>query len=285
MSKLSISLAANGRTLDLGQTHDGAAGLFVNSLEGWWGTPSAKVELTERSSGDGAHAVTDDAVLYSARTVSIGVTAYGSGRGQVAAAMNGVLWFAHRVVDVTVDDGEAQTRASGYVEVEFDGDVALGMHKGTLTIVCPDPRRYGTERVASIVPTGDAGGGLLYEDGAGYLLLPIQFAGGAPTGNSATLANEGTSTAYPIITVEGSFPAGVTITHAGGQLAYTAPIGLGAPLVLDSLTRTASVLGVDVTRALTRRDFPAVHAGGTVTISALAEGTGTVIATVRDTYV
>lgn len=284
MSKLTISLAADGRTLELGQTNDGA-GLFVDSLEGWWGTPAAKVGLTERSSGDGAHAVADDAVLYSARTVSVGVTAYGGGRGQVVDAMNDVLWFAHRIVDVTVDDGGGQTRASGFVEVDFDGDVALGMHQGTLTIVCPDPRRYGTERVASIVPTGDAGGGLLYDDGAGYLLLPVQFAGDAPAGNSATLANGGTSTAYPTITVEGSFPSGVTITHAGGELAYPAPIGPGAPLMLDSLTRTATVLGVDVTRALARRDFPVVEPGGTVTISALAEGTGTVTATVRDTYI
>lgn len=284
MSKLTITIAAGGRSLTVNQV-DRGAGLFAESLKGWYGTPKAKVEVTERASGDGAHSVPDEAVLYASRVVTIGLAAYGNGRPDVVDAMDALGVMAHRIVDVTVEDGGEVTTAYGYLSSEFDDEPSVDLHRGTVTIVCPDPRRYGTERVASIVPTGDAGGGLLYDDGAGYLLLPVQFAGDAPTGNSATLENMGTSTAYPTITVEGSFPSGVTIAHAGGELAYPAPIGPGAPLVLDSLTRTATVLGVDVTRALSRRDFPVVEPGGTVTISALAEGTGTVTATVRDTYI
>lgn len=284
MSKLTITIAAGGRSLTVNQV-DRGAGLFAEKLKGWYGTPKAKVEVTERASGDGAHSVPDEAVLYASRVVTIGLAAYGNGRPDVVDAMDALGVMAHHIVEVTVEDGGEVTTAYGYLSSEFDDEPSVDLHRGTLTIVCPDPRRYGTERVASIVPTGDAGGGLLYDDGAGYLLLPIQFAGDAPAGNSATLENGGTSTAYPTITVEGSFPSGVTITHAGGELAYPAPIGPGAPLVLDSLTRTATVLGVDVTRALARRDFPVVAPGGTVTISALAEGTGTVTATVRDTYV
>ena len=284
MSKLTITIAAGGRSLTVNQV-DRGAGLFAESLKGWYGTPKAKVDVTERASGDGAHSVPDEAVLYASRVVTIGLAAYGSGRPDVVDSMDALGIMAHRIVEVTVEDGGEVTTAYGYLSSEFDDEPSVDLHRGTVTIVCPDPRRYGTERVASIVPTGDAGGGLLYDDGAGYLLLPVQFAGDAPEGNSATLENMGTSTAYPTITVEGSFPAGVTITHAGGELAYPAPIGPGAPLVLDSLTRTASVLGVDVTRALSRRDFPAVPAGGTVTISALADGTGTVTASVRDTYI
>lgn len=284
MSKLTITIAAGGRSLTVNQV-DRGAGLFAEKLKGWYGTPKAKVEVTERASGDGAHSVPDEAVLYASRVVTIGLAAYGNGRPDVVDAMDALGVMAHHIVEVTVEDGGEVTTAYGYLSCEFDDEPSVDLHRGTVTIVCPDPRRYGTERVASIVPTGDAGGGLLYDDGAGYLLLPVQFAGDAPEGNSATLANGGTSTAYPTITVEGSFPSGVTITHAGGELAYPAPIGPGAPLVLDSLTRTVSVLGVDVTRALARRDFPVVAPGGTVTISALAEGTGTVTATVRDTYI
>lgn len=284
MSKPTITIAVAGRSLTMDQVDHGS-GLFIEKLDGWYDTPKTKVDITERSSGDGAHSVPDEAVLYASRVVTIGVAAYGDGRAEVVGAVNSLALFAHHVVEVTVEDGGEVTTARGHLSSEFDASPHACLHRGTVTIVCPDPRRYGTERVASIVPTGDAGGGLLYDEGAGYLLLPVQFAGDAPEGNSATLENMGTSTAYPTITVEGSFPSGVTITHAGGELAYPAPIGPGAPLVLDSLTRTASVLGVDVTRALSRRDFPAVPAGGTVTISALAEGTGTVTATVRDTYI
>lgn len=279
-----ITLEADGFTAALNsQAADGA--VWAETIAGWYGTPEPKVELVERVSGDGAHAVPDEAVLYAARVVTIGAVASGAGRDAVNALMESVNVLAHRNVRIAVADGGGETWAEGYLSTSWAENAYPGHQRGEITVVCTDPRRYGTERVASIVPTGDAGGGLLYDDGAGYLLLPIQFAGDAPTGNSATLANEGTSTAYPTITVEGSFPSGVAITHAGGELAYTAPIGSGAPLVLDSLTRTATVLGVDVTRALARRDFPVVGPGGTVTIATLAEGTGTVTASVRDTYI
>lgn len=284
MTPTIVTIGAGGRSVEMNRPGEGGA-IWCETAGGWWGTPEPKVELTERSSGDGAHRVPDEAVLYASRVVTLGVVATGPGRDAVAALMDAANAMANRTVRVGVADAGGETWAEGYLSTEWGPEAWPGHQRGTVTIVCPDPRRYGTERVASIVPTGDAGGGLLYDDGAGYLLLPMQFAGDAPTGNSATLANGGTSTAYPTITVEGSFPSGVTITHAGGELAYTAPIGPGAPLVLDSLTRTATVLGVDVTRALARRDFPVVEPGGTVTIAALADGTGTVTASVRDTYI
>lgn len=284
MTPIIVTIGAGGRSVEMNRPGEGGA-IWCETAEGWWGTPEPKVELTERSSGDGAHHVPDEAVLYASRVVTLGVVATGPGRDAVAALMDAANAMAHRTVRVGVADAGGETWAEGYLSTEWGPEAWPGHQRGTVTVVCPDPRRYGTERMASIVPTGDAGGGLLYDDGAGYLLLPVQFAGDAPEGNSATLENGGTSTAYPTITVEGSFPSGVTISHAGGELAYPAPIGPGAPLVLDSLTRTASVLGVDVTRALARRDFPVVEPGGTVTISALAEGTGTVTASVRDTYV
>ena len=48
-----------------------AAGYILRSLTGWLGSTSAKVDLVERSAGDGAHDVMDAQILYSARTVSV----------------------------------------------------------------------------------------------------------------------------------------------------------------------------------------------------------------------
>ena len=48
-----------------------ARGMILRGLSGWLGTPAAKVDLTERLVGDGAHDVQDAQVLYSARTVTI----------------------------------------------------------------------------------------------------------------------------------------------------------------------------------------------------------------------
>ena len=44
-----------------------AAGYILRSLTGWLGSTSAKVDLVERSAGDGAHDVMDAQILYSAR--------------------------------------------------------------------------------------------------------------------------------------------------------------------------------------------------------------------------
>ena len=284
MSKLTITIAAGGRSLTVNQV-DRGAGLFAESLKGWYGTPKAKVEVTERASGDGAHFVPDEAVLYASRVVTIGLAAYGNGRPDVVDAMDALGVMAHHIVEVTVEDGGEVTTAYGYLSSEFDDEPSVDLHRGTATIVCADPRRYGVERSSVIVPFAGATGGLQYDADADYILLPITFAGGSAASNATTVTNGGNSEAFPVITVEGDLPSGITLTGDWGQLVYASPIGIGAPLVLDSLTRTATVLGVDVTRALTARDFPTVPAQGSATIAANADGTGTATINIRDTYI
>lgn len=279
-----ITLEADGFTAALNsQAADGA--VWAETIAGWYGTPEPKVDLVERVSGDGAHAVPDEAVLYAARVVTIGAVASGAGRDAVNALMESVNVLAHRNVRIAVADGGGETWAEGYLSTSWAENAYPGHQRGEITVVCTDPRRYGAARMAYIVPDGDGGGGLLYDEGAGYILLPIEFYGEAPSANAATVSNSGTSAAHPAIIVRGDFPDGVTINHGGGQLAYPAPIGAGAPLVLDGLTRTATVRGVDVTRALTSRDFPAIPPGGSVTLSVLASGTGTVTVESFDTYI
>jgi hypothetical protein len=103
--------------------------------------------------------------------------------------------------------------------------------------------------------------------------------------NVATLRNDGTSTAYPIITASGDM-GGLVLTDAatGAQLAWDGHVG-AQPVVLDCLSRTASVAGVDASRLLSARGFPSVPAGGEVTLALAATGTGTVCAEWRDTYI
>lgn len=284
MGAITATLAAGGRVVPLNQPGELGA-IWCETLAGWWGTPEAKVELVERASGDGAHRVADEAILYAARVVTMEVAASAANREGVVALMESVNALAHQTVALEVADAKGPTTARGYLEVEWSEEAYPGHQRGTITLVCADPRRYGTARTAHVVPSGSAAGGLLYDESAGYVLLPISFYGEAPEGNSATVANEGTSTAYPRITVSGSLPGGFVIVHDGGELAYSAPVGSGAPVVLDCLTRTATVRGVDVTRALSRRDFPAIEPGGSLTISVLAAGTAAVAVESFDTYV
>lgn len=284
MPAIIATLRADGRSVALNQPGEAGA-IWCEAIAGWWGTPEAKVEMVERASGDGAHRVADEAILYASRVVTLELTASGPDRAVVMALMESVNALAHHHVTLEVADARGATRATGYLEVEWAEEAYPGHQRGTATIVCADPRRYGTRRTAFVVPSGAAVGGLSYDADAAYILLPIEFYGQAPEGNSATVGNQGTSTAYPTITVSGRLPGGFVIQHAGGELAYSPPVGAGAPVVLDCLTRTATVRGVDVTRALSRRDFPSIGPGGSITLSVLAEGDATVTIESSDTYI
>ena len=126
-----------------------------------------------------------------------------------------------------------------------------------------------------------------YYERVNVLHWPLSFGAGAiRTGNSCTLTNSGTIPADITITASGYMPGGIAVTDTstGRQLAYGQTVTWSG-LTLDSRTRTASVAGVDVSRSLTSRDFPTVPAGGSVTLSLQASGTGTLTATCHDTYI
>lgn len=284
MSAYAITLSAGGLAAEMNSPSATGPRLICESLEGWWGTPEAKVALSEMASGDGAHRVADEAILYSARVVQMSVVADGRSRAEVDEVIGHVLALAHRTVTVEVDDGAVPTRARGYLEVSWEGEAWDSHQRGTVTVTCADPRRYGAPSRAFIYPNAAAAGGLQFAGDGGYLLLPVTFAGEAPSGTAGTVTNAGTSAAYPTITVSGQ-AHDIVITHPGGELSYPAPISTGAPLVLDSLIRTATVNGVDVTRGLLRRDFPVVPAGGSITLAATGSGSATITVECFDTYV
>lgn len=141
--------------------------------------------------------------------------------------------------------------------------------------------------IGTLVPSTGSGGGLVFAGTNHVLQWPLSFGAGAiRTGNVCTLTNSGTMPADVIIKASGNMPEGFAITDisTGKQLAYGQAV-TWQPVVLDSRTRTASVAGVDVSRGLTSRDFPTVPAGGSITLSLAASGTGTVTAICHDTYI
>ena len=278
------TLRAGERTVRIGDGSTLGTNLTDRGIEGWYGTPDSKWSLTERQSGDGAHEVSRPAILYAARVVTMDVRFEADTFDGAMALRDEMAALAHEHVTLEVDDGHAATFAIGMLEMECDLERVASRIPAKLTIVCSDPRRYGTRRTAYLVPAGDGMGGLVFDSDAN-LQYPIQFAGEQVAGNTATISNDGTSPAYPIITASGSLPQGFELNGGFGQLAYSAPVGSGAPVVLDSLSETASTLGVDATRNLTSRDFPVVMPGESVTLSLLASGTGAVSVELFDTYV
>lgn len=263
-----------------------AAGLHMSSLEGWYGTPDGKWSLTERKLGDGAFGLLPEQVTYSSRTVTIGGFALGASRAEVVAGLGALRALAHGVVTLSVADGGAETFARGALSLEVDKGWSATSAGFTLTVVCPDPRRYGTTpRRAWLSPGASAGALAWHADAPHGLLWPLSYGDGGAVANVATLRNDGTSPTYPVITASGDMGGLVlTDTATGEQLAWDGHVG-AQPVVLDCLSRTASVAGVDASRLLSARGFPSVPAGGEVTLALLAEGIGTVEVEWRDTYI
>lgn len=282
-----IELTGASGTVRLTERRSELAARTIEALDGWYSTPDSKVESTERQSGHGAFNITDDMVLYSARTVTIDLVALGNDRAEVMGIMERVQRMAGQMVQLRVVDADRDTYATGYIELGWDAARYSRARTGTITVVCPDPRRYATEaHSAFLSPMTGADGGFMFDSGTGVVLSqPFRWYGDPGGGNAATLENNGTSTAYPVITISGHWPNGVTITtDSGKQLSYGAGIYY-QNVVLDSLSRTASINGVDVTRNLTSRDFPTVEPGETVRLSCMSAGTGGIEVSVRDTYI
>ena len=285
MDVLAITIEGGGIAARLGPP-GGAPGLHASGLAGWYGTPDGKWPLTERQLGDGAFAIEPSQVAYSSRTVTVDGYALGRTRAEALSSLAPLGAMAHRLVSIAVDDGVAETYATGALTAEVGKGVRGGAVTFTLTVVCPDPRRYGSVPHRAYVVPGTGGGGLEWSgSGAHGLEWPLSYGGGGTVANVATLRNDGTSVAYPIITASGDMDGLViTDTATGGQVSYSEHVGW-TPLVLDCLGRTATVAGVDMSRALSRRDFPSVPAGGSTTLALTGTGTGTVAVEWRDTYI
>lgn len=272
-----------------GQTHGYMPeGLYIDwntGVQGWFGTPDIKTRLTERELGDGSFSVDDGSVTYSSRTVAIGVMAAGRTSDEVAALRRKLLALSHRIVRISVLDGDEETYSEGYVSVEWGQVRRTKAQTGTLTVVCPDPRRYGSsEMSATLTPGGNASGGLDLTDAR--LAFPLAWGDQAASHSVATMYNAGTATAYPTISIQGAI-SDVALVDTSGGMELTIPGYIGwQPIVLDCLSRTASIAGVDVTRRLGQRNFPSIPAGGDTTIALMCEGTnGTVHVEWRDTYI
>ena len=284
MDALTVTIDGGGGAVRLGPP-GGAPGLHASGLAGWYGTPDGKWPLTERQLGDGAFAIEPSQVAYSSRIVTVDGYALGRTRAEALSSLAPLGAMAHRLVSIAVDDGVAETYATGALTAEVGKGVRGGAVTFTLTIVCPDPRRYSTQMLsATLVPGGNADGGLdLTEE---RLAWPLAWGESAASHSVATLHNAGTATAYPTISIRGDI-SDVTIAEpaTGRELSISGYIGWN-PIVLDCLSRTASIGGVDVTRRLGRRDFPTIAPCGDTTLALMCSGTnGSVSIEWHDTYI
>ncbi|MFT8640086.1 hypothetical protein [Bifidobacterium sp.] len=266
------------------QTIPDNLGIAKSGVEGWLSTPELKTTLTERASGNGAQDVSDSDILYSSRTISLHWVAMGGSRDEVLTAATKVLSTGGQTVRLRVVEASQDTYVQGYTQPAMDATWFEGVITGTLTIVCPRPERLAWLPLQTqLFPVSVMQGGLQYNSGKG-MKYPLSYGTAGSSSSLALLLNQGSSKAYPVLTVTGSFPSGVQIQWGGNALQYDGAIG-AVPLILDSRSQTASMGGVDVSRNLSRRDFPTVPSGGSVSLRLMSAGTGWVTAVCRDTYI
>lgn len=301
-----VELIAGGSTviIDGGEgcsPDDDCLVLGADGIEGWLDMPDEKTTVSERGQGDGAHDVAD--VLYAIRVLTIHFTVNAHDRQGIVSLLGRVRRMcAHREVTVRVLDGGLDCTIKGRAVLASSSQYGKDgwLEDNTLTVSCERPEflAYSPHNVqirpcGGGLPSGGlAGGGLSYGTSGKGLAYPLDY-GLKPTSGSvdmtgsnvAVLENHGTSRAYPVFTVHGSFPDGVSLVFNGSDstLSCTQPVE-NIPLVLDCRSRTATMGGLDVSRTLTSRGFPVVPADGTVNIALQATGTGWVDCDVYDTF-
>ena len=227
MDVLAITIEGGGIAVRLGPP-GGAPGLHASGLAGWYGTPDGKWDLTERQHGDGAFAIEPSRVAYSSRTVAVDGYALGRTMAEALSSLAPLGAMTHRLVSIVVDDGVAETYATGALTAEVGKGVRGGAVTFTLTVVCPDPRRYSTQtQTAYMNPAASSDSGLVYS-GSGVLTLPLAYSGETAAGaGTATIANGGTATAYPRRTPSSRFTA-TSAMCPSGTLPGPAPSRTGA---------------------------------------------------------
>lgn len=260
-------------------------------IEGWWSTPTAKVNVTARGQGDGGHDVSEDGIIYASRTVTLHWNANASSRQSLIELTNKVRRFVHRHVKLRVVDGIEDTYcAGGYLTVTQQPDYRSGsIADSTITLVFERPERLsmrshdGEARAATI-----QSGGLSYGSSHAGLAYPLSYGVVSGGATLCRLPNDGTSRAYPTFTINGDWPSGVSLyLNCEGrrtELRYNCAIHLGTPVLLDTRTRTATLGGVDVSRHLSSRGWRTIPPGKALTVLLGTAGSGWVTCSSHDTY-
>ena len=164
-----------------------------DAIEGLWSSPASKVSLTERETANGASPISDGETLYAARTVTIPFAIqsnYNHTDLIRARILLGRLIGWHDVRMDVNDDGD-ETVLYGYVEAKYSDIPYDHADAGTITLVCPDPRRISKhESTISMSTSSSSLGGLSF----GVPAYELAWTG-TPNASTSTLSQDGTAVA------------------------------------------------------------------------------------------
>lgn len=234
------------------------------TLDAWYKMPTADPKLSKRPN---AHGMYEPGQIFTKEGRPLVVGQYfGTSAADALVQRNRLNAFfadGHAVTMRVTDELGTTTRTVWVIEVDPRFHHDFSHFPFDVTLVAPDPRRYGptvtdTDGIPSagsglVWNLGTAPSGLFFDWGTEGVLGRVEF------------KNEGSTTSFPRIEVGtgGAFNGGFRLTEieTGRELTFSRSTALGEVVVLDSRTERATIAMGDVTGALSSRDWFSVPSG------------------------
>lgn len=236
----------------IGEVAPGGQHIHLGKLDGWWDAPGSSGQVTQKVNDHGAFL---GPAYYGPRVIQAEARIDGFSPGDSMALAREIasslqVGILNRLY-VTDEDGTLTA------DVRQEGDPILVRNGNrvilSLSMLAPDPRRYGaTQQVSTGLPASTGGFTL-------PITLPVSTGGNTVSG-VVSVFNDGDLDSNPIFLVEGPLPNGFTITdQAGRQLNYAEEVPAARVVLIDTGKRTALLDGI-ATRVVTG-SWPLVRPG------------------------
>lgn len=252
------------------------------TMEGWYSGAPKRVEVENNPNSDGASDVDQD--FRAARVITLNGLLSAASTDEAIPVWDAFAALQPSGIPSTFSVTDAMGTRSCTVSVAvndidpgIDGDAAY-----VLQLVARDPVKYGAETtLATGLPT--AGGGLeynLFSGGSGGAL----YYGANGTLGRVSLANSGTATVWPSVTVTGELTTGFYVQKltTGEVVRYDRVVPAGSTVEINFRTGEVLIDSLsDGSTYLTRYEFFSILPGETfdVQLNAIGGSSGTPTAT------
>jgi hypothetical protein len=227
--------------------------LGVNILDGWDDTPTADVIVTSGGTRDGDIAAPRFPVR--ARTVQLGGWLYTPSRASSIRARTALARDAfprNTVLRLTRYEPDATKylnvqRTS--IECPWQTNSVPTAFRFLVSMVAVDPFKYSSTvdltGVAGVV--GISSGGFTYPQH-----FPATLTGVQGDTQLISVVNQGSASAYPVVTIHGPLPIGWRWTNVttGGSIQFGITVSAGDELVIDHKLQTAALNGQDISASI-----------------------------------
>lgn len=261
-----VELVSATDTVTFLATPDGAGYVYDNeTLDAWYRMPSADASLTKRPNAHGAYS--PGRVWAEAHQPSVVGQYYGLSEADALDARErlAALFSDGNEIVMRVTDARGTTSRTVWV-VDFDAPFHYGFDhfEFELTMVAPDPRRYGPA-ISDTTGLPEASSGLVWDLGTAGSGLYFDW-GTAGAIGQVQLTNTGKAATFPRLTIGGgTFAAGFRLTEVetGRELVFERGTVTGEVVLFDSRTQRATIGQGDVTAFLSSREWFEIPAGAT----------------------